>query len=95
MVPSENNKGFAIRRVKYDSSNQSLTTKIIYQQINDDGIGYECDQGGYNPQYASWSTAGNNKEILITCQYMQNQPGYWVVRTYDATAINTAIDSAE
>jgi len=95
MIPSENNKGFAIRRVKYDSSNQSLTTKIIYQQINDDGIGYEYTQGGYNPQYASWSTAGNNREILITCQYMNDQPGYWVVRTYDATAINTAIDSAE
>lgn len=95
MIPSENNKGFAIRRVKYDSSNQSLTTKIIYQQINDDGIGYEFTQGGYNPQYASWSTAGNNREILITCQYMSNQPGYWVVRTYDATAINTAIESAE
>ena len=95
MIPSENNKGFAIRRVKYDSSNQSLTTKIIYQQINDDGIGYEFAQGGYNPQYASWSTAGNNKEILITCQYMNSQPGYWVVRTYDATAINTAIDNAE
>ena len=95
IIPSENSRGFAIRRVKYDSSNQSLTSKIIYQQTNDDGIGYEFTQGGYNPQYASWSTAGPNKEILITCQYMNDQPGYWVVRTYDATAINTAIENAE
>ena len=95
MIPSENSRGFAIRRVKYDSSNQSFTSKIIYQQTNDDGIGYEFTQGGFNPQYASWSTAGPNKEILITCQYMDSQPGYWVVRTYDATAINTAIENAE
>ena len=95
MIQTENGRGFAIRRVKYDSSNQSLTTKIIYQQTNDDGIGYEFVQGGYNPQYASWSTAGPNKEILITCQYHSSQPGYWVVRTYDATAINTAIENAE
>lgn len=95
IIPSANNRGFAIRRVKYDSSNQSLTTKIIYQQINDDGIEYSYLNGGFNPQYASWSTAGPNKEILITCQYMSNQPGHWVVRTYDATAINTAIDTAE
>ena len=40
MIPSENSSGFANRRVKYDSSNQSLTTKIKYQQVNDDGIGY-------------------------------------------------------
>ena len=95
MIPSGNQRGFAIRRVKYDSSNQSLTTKIIYQQINDDGIEHTYLNGGFNPQYASWSTAGPNKEILITCQYMSNQPGYWVVRTYDATAINTAIENAE
>ena len=88
----DGNKGFAIRRVTYDSSTQKLKSRIIYHKPMTDGNRLEYKDNGFSPEYAQWSRAGSNGNILVTWEY-RDTPARFIVRTFDITNMLTKLEA--
>tara|TARA_B100001029_G_scaffold177248_1_gene181593 strand:+ start:655 stop:2121 length:1467 start_codon:yes stop_codon:yes gene_type:complete len=95
LVPTADARGFAIRRVIYDSSTYSLSSKIIYQKSNNEHTRLSYDhEVGFQPYTSNWSRAGVNGEILVGLEW-QNPQQRVIVRTYDASNMIDKIEAAE
>ena len=87
-VISDRNGGWAIRRVKYNTGTEKLTSKIIVHRPRtmENYMDYPHKNGIDTSGYGTWARAGNSKEILVTVEWRSNPPVF-KVRTYDISTI--------
>ena len=95
-VISDRKGGWAIRRVKYNSGTEKLTSKIIVHRPRtmENYIDYPHRNGIVTDGYGTWARAGNNKEILVTVEWRSNPPVF-KVRTYDISTIQAKLDNSD